>query len=158
MFHVTPLAAAHQFCIIHRNITIFSGGKLFVPFCRPDPSVEIPKQPAFVTVTLPDWLSVHGGSNQSSGFVMSVSSTATLPGSRLRITFQAATSPGRLFVILKNIKKNKEKKEVVGEKDTKKRGTYRYLLVSCRFFSFLVYLLALYLLARSYSAISFYVI
>eukprot|EP01045_Picozoa_sp_COSAG04_P012702 COSAG04_NODE_865_length_9768_cov_3.722130_2_plen_573_part_00 len=93
--HLTPLRVPRQFCITTPNVTVASGGQLFVPLCRPDPHNEIPKQPQFASVLVPSWLTVLPQNNETcpgcrnQAYWAHVNSTAAV-GDRVRITFSTA--------------------------------------------------------------------
>ena len=63
-----------------------------MPFCEPDPLVEIQKQMEFVSVVLPPWLHVFPVSNRSSAqyYVPTVNQTVTLPSGDVLTTFRSA--------------------------------------------------------------------
>eukprot|EP00045_Choanoeca_perplexa_P012129 m.131083 g.131083 ORF g.131083 m.131083 type:complete len:860 (-) comp15898_c0_seq3:38-2617(-) len=82
-----PLQSPRQFCVVITNVTLFAGGRLMIPLCRPDPKTEIPEQPAFVTINLPVWLSVAGASNETSNYPAVVNSTSGPIAGRYNVTF-----------------------------------------------------------------------
>lgn len=89
-----PLRTPHQFCILHPNVTMFSGGKLYVPLCRPDPAVEIPWQPGYVSVIAPSWVSIYPLGNASvdpeyQTYTAAVNSTAEIGQGLTRMTIAA---------------------------------------------------------------------
>lgn len=61
---VQPLRTAHQFCVIEPQVTAFAGSQLKIPLC-PVVGVSVPPQPRFATVMAPEWLGVHGKTNQT---------------------------------------------------------------------------------------------
>ena len=93
--HLKPLPTPRQFCLIEKNMTVFSGSQLRLPLCRPEPSIEIPHQPAFASVVAPSWLTLRGRNNQTcrtcSGpaLVSWLHSSAELGGGRTRYTFHS---------------------------------------------------------------------
>ena len=82
-----PLQSLHQFCIVLTNVTIFAGGRLMIPLCQPDPKVEIPHQPPYITIELPEWLSVSGAVNQTSQYPATVNATTSPVDGRYNVTF-----------------------------------------------------------------------
>lgn len=84
---VQPLATPHQFCITATNVTLFAGGRLYVPLCRPDPHQEIPQQPPFASIVVPEWMAVAGNSNETSAYESVVNETAPAGDGRVRVTF-----------------------------------------------------------------------
>eukprot|EP00051_Salpingoeca_urceolata_P023180 m.390017 g.390017 ORF g.390017 m.390017 type:complete len:912 (-) comp20074_c5_seq2:72-2807(-) len=79
-----PLRSAHQFCLIHPNITAFSGSKILLRLCRPDPAQEIPKQPRFVSVIAPRWVTLAPESSETSSHPAAVNTSNPIPGTQLQ--------------------------------------------------------------------------
>jgi hypothetical protein len=88
------------FCLTLTNITIFSGVAVNLPFCEPDPMVEIQTQMEFVSVVLPSWLHVFPVSNRSSAqyYVPTVNQTVTLPNGDVLTTFQSSGGRKRWWI------------------------------------------------------------
>ena len=95
-----PLEIPRQFCIINPNVTVFPGGLLSIPLCRPDPNNEIPEQPEFASVLVPSWLAVLPQNNftcpgcDNPGYWAHLNSSAVVDkpatGSYTRYTFRSA--------------------------------------------------------------------
>eukprot|EP00039_Didymoeca_costata_P020902 m.342807 g.342807 ORF g.342807 m.342807 type:complete len:866 (+) comp21856_c0_seq1:104-2701(+) len=86
-----PLKSEYQFCIEQTNITVFNGGRLYVPLCRPNPAEEISKQPGFSSFVVPSWMSIYPQNNQTCvqcGYDTFVNTTIALPGGRTKYILQ----------------------------------------------------------------------
>jgi hypothetical protein len=93
--HVQPLQTKHQFCIVERNLTVFSGAQVRLPLCRPG-KAEQPPQPGFISVIAPSWTTIQPldnstcascGRNAARG--PALNSSAVLSSGLTRYTFAA---------------------------------------------------------------------
>lgn len=94
---MVPLRTPHQFCILNPKITLFAGGKLYLPLCRPDPKNEIPRQPGFVSVIAPSWLSIYPLGNATADpayqdYPATINATTAVGGGLVRTTFAAGNA------------------------------------------------------------------
>eukprot|EP01052_Picozoa_sp_SAG31_P011708 SAG31_NODE_669_length_12945_cov_4.141912_1_plen_612_part_00 len=101
---LTPLVLTHQFCIIERNLTAFSGSQLRLPLCQESLNGARNPQPAWASVVAPSWLLLQGQNSRTcrtcplhqglNGAFNSSSlySTAQLPGGLVRYTFHSQSA------------------------------------------------------------------
>lgn len=101
---LTPLMLPHQFCIIERNMTVFSGSQLRLPLCKESLNGAHNPQPGLVSVVAPSWLQLQGQNSRTcrtcpsheglNGAMNSsiLDSSARLPGGLTRWTFRSPSA------------------------------------------------------------------